>query len=138
MRRNIILSGCNAYSATAYIYSAISTKDRPVIATNIESDTDREVPADKKGGIIVFPQEVNDVQLITNKLDSVCWTAGRFLKGLHVSSNGKVYSKDSLSVEITGVTDDALIEIAKELCRATDQESALIKMYSEPYRIIFL
>ncbi|MBR4993542.1 MAG: hypothetical protein IKY04_04775, partial [Lachnospiraceae bacterium] len=90
-----------------------------------------------KGGIIVFPQGVEDLQLIADKLDRVCWTAGRFLKGLHVNSNGKVYSEDSLSVEITGVSDDALIKICKELCRALGQETAMVKLYSERNKIIF-
>ena len=136
MRKDLNLNRLNAYSATGYLYAAITTKDRPVLATNIEAVAIGEVPVDRKGGIIIFPQGVDDIQLITDKLDRVCWTAGRFLKGLHVNSNGKVYSKDSLSVEITGVSDDVLIKLCRELCRALGQETALIKMYSERNRIV--
>ena len=137
MKGDLILNRCNAYSATGYLYADITTKDRPVLATNIEAGAIGEIPADRKGGIIVFPQGVDDIQLITDKLDRVCWTAGRFLKGLHVNSNGKVYSKDSLSVEITGVSDDVLIKLCRELCRALGQETAMVKLYSERNKIIF-
>ena len=121
MRKDLDLNRLNAYSATAHMYAAIANG---------------EVPADRKGGIIIFPQEVSDLQLIADKLDCVHWTAGRFCRGRHTGKNGEVYSEDSLSVEITGVSDDALIKICKELCRALDQETALIKMYSERNRIV--
>lgn len=166
IKSNLNTNRCNAYSGTAYLYSAISVKNRPVFATNIEGGIDWEVPDDEKGGIIVFSQEVNAVQLSKNKLinwikqkfssvknkvvgpsdidkiaqkhDLVGWTIGKFLKGRYTGKNGKVYSEDSMSVEIIGVSDDTLIEIAEELCRVFNQETVLVKTYSEKNRIFFV
>lgn len=166
IRDNIDVSRCNAYSGTAHLYAAIRVAGSPIFATNIESAVDWEVPEDEKGGIIVFSQEVNAVQLSKNKLinwakqklatfkhktsgkaaidkiaqshDLVGWTIGNFLKGRYTGKNGKVYSEDSLSVEIIGVSEDTLIQIAEELCRAFDQETVLVKSYSERNRILFV
>ena len=166
IRDNVNLDRCNAYSSTAYLYAAISVKNRPIFATNIEGGVDWEVPDDEKGGIIVFSQEVNAVQMSKNKLinwvkqkiatfknkasglrdidkiaqkhELVGWTVGKFLKGRYTGKNGQVYSEDSLSVEIIGVTDDTLIAIGEELCRAFQQEAVLIKSYSERNRIMFV
>jgi len=166
IKDNINLDRCNAYSGTAYLYAAISVKNRPILATNIEGGIDWEVPEDEKGGIIVFSQEVNAVQLSANKLvnwikqklatfknktkgmsdidkiaqkhDLVGWTVGNFLKGRYTGKNGQTYSEDSLSVEIIGVSDDTLIEIGEELCRAFQQETVLIKTYSGKNRVMFV
>jgi hypothetical protein len=166
LKPNIDTRRCNAYSGTAHLYAAISVTGKPIFATNIDNAIDWEVPDDEKGGIIVFSQEVNAVQLSQNKLvnwvkqklstfknktagkatidkiaqkhDLVGWTIGNFLKGRYTGKNGKVYSEDSLSVEIIGVPDDTLIQIGEELCRAFDQETVLIKFYSEKNRIAFV
>lgn len=166
IKSNININRCNAYSGIAHIYSAIRVENRPIFATNIDSAIYWEVPDDEKGGIIVFSQEVNAVQMSKNKLinwvkqklstfknkasgksaidriaqkhDLVGWTIGNFLKGRYTGKNGKVYSEDSLSVEIIGVSDDTLIEIAEELCREFDQETVLVKIYSERNRILFV
>ena len=53
VKPNLDISMCNAYSGTAYLYAAISTKGSPIIATNIDSALDWEVAEDMKGGIIV-------------------------------------------------------------------------------------
>ena len=166
IRPNIDYNKCNAYSGTAHLYAAIKVEGRPILATNIDSAVDWEVPDDEKGGIIVFSQEINAVKLSENKLvnwikqkvatfknkasgkstidkiaqdhDLVGWTIGNFLKGRYTGKNGKVYSEDSLSVEIIGVPDDTLIKIAEELCRAFNQETVLVKSYSERNRILFV
>lgn len=166
IRSDIDYAKCNAYSGLAYLYASISVKGKPIIATNIDGAVDWEVPDDEKGGIIVFSQEINAVKLSENKLvnwirqkaatfknktsgkstidkiaqshDLVGWTIGNFLKGRYTGKNGKVYSEDSLSVEIIGVSDDTLITIAEELCRAFNQETVLVKTYSERNRILFV
>lgn len=166
IRPSIDSGRCNAYSGLAHMYAAIKVEGRPIFATNIDGAIDWEVPDDEKGGIIVFSQEVNAVKLSQNKLvnwikqkvatfkhktsgksrideiaqhhDLVGWTIGNFLKGRYTGKNGKVYSEDSLSVEIIGVSEDTLIEIAEELCRAFDQETVLVKSYSARNRIMFV
>ena len=119
IRQDIDYTKCNAYSAIAHMYAAISTKDGT---------------ADKTGGIIVFPQEVRDIQL--SKDTQHKWTLGHFFKGRYKDKNEIIYSEDSLCLEITGVTEDSLIEIAEDLCRTLNQESALIKSYCERNRIL--
>ena len=162
IRQNIDVTKCNAYSGTAYLYAAISVKDRSVFATNMDSSSDREIPCDKKGGIIVLPREVNDVQGLINwamqrfpsfenitpgkvsndkyahKQDLEGWKIGDFLKGHYTGKNGEVYSEGSLAVEIIGVSDDTLLEIAEELSRAFEKKTVLVKFYAERNRLLFV
>ena len=143
MRHDIEIKCC-AFSGKAYMYSAIKTEGRPIFATNIEDLSVGEVPDDKKGGIIVFPQS-DDAQLSADKLvdwinerfsTSAGWAVGNFMNGRHYRKNGKVYSEESLSAEITGISDEALIEAGEELCRAFNQDDVLIKLYSDQYRFV--
>lgn len=143
MRHDIEIKCC-AFSGKAYMYSAIKTDGRPIFASNIEDSSVGEVPDDKKGGIIIFPQS-DDAQLSADKLvdwikerfsTSAGWSVGNFMNGCHHSKTGKVYSGESLSVEITGITDEALIETGEELCRAFNQDDVLIKLYSDRYRFV--
>ena len=143
MRHDIDIKCC-AFSGKAYMYSAIKTDGRPIFASNIEDSSVGEVPDGKKGGIIVFPQS-DDSQLSADKLakwlkerfsTSAGWSVGNFQHGCHYSKNGKVYSDESLSVEITGITDEALIETGEELCRAFNHDDVLIKLYSDRYRFV--
>ena len=103
-----------------------------------------DVPDDKKGGIIIFPQS-DDAQLSADKLvsfikerfsTSADWSVGNFMNGCHHSKTGKVYSGESLSVEITGISDETLIETGEELCRVFNQDGVLIKLYSDRYRFV--
>ena len=134
----------NAISGKAYMYSAIKTDGRPIFASIIEDSPVGEVPDDKKGGIIIFPQS-DGSQLLAGQLinwlkerfsTSAGWAVGNFLHGLHFSKNGKAYSDESLSVEITGISDDALLETGEELCRAFNHDDVLIKLYSDRYRFV--
>ncbi len=108
IRQDINYTRCNAYSAMAHMYSAISVEGRQVI----------------------------DIQLSGYK--DLSWSLGRFFKGRYTDKNGKVYSDDSLCLEITGITEASLIEIAEELCKTLNQESALIKSNSERNRILLV
>lgn len=126
------------------MYSAIKTEGRPIFAVNIEDSPVGEVPDDKKGGIIVFPQS-DDAQLLAGQLinwlkerfsTSAGWSVGNFMNGRHYRKNAKVYSEKSLSVEITRISDEALIETGEELCRAFNQDDVLIKLYSDQYRFV--
>ena len=134
----------HAFSGKAYMYSAIKTDGRPIFASNIEDSSVGEVPDDKKGGIIIFPQS-DDAQLSADKLvsfikerfsTSADWSVGNFMNGCHHSKTGKVYSGESLSVEITGISDETLIETGEELCRVFNQDGVLIKLYSDRYRFV--
>ena len=142
IRPDINYKKCNAYSSVAHMYTAISVEKRPVYATNIDSAKKHELPDDMKGGIIILPQGVDavlsEIKRIAQKHEPAGWTIGRFFKGSYTAKNGKVYSEDSLSVEIIGLSDDALIETSEEFCRAFNQKSVLIKAYSERNQILLV
>ena len=131
---------CNAYSGLAHMYAAISVENRPVFSTDIKAATKREVPDDMKGGIIVFPQGadavLSDIKRIIQKHDPAGWTIGRFFKGRHPRKNGIAYAEDSLSVEIIGVSADALTDAATDLYKSLSLKSVLIKYYTERNRIL--
>lgn len=131
---------CNAYSALAHMYAAISVENRPVFATDIKAATKREVPDDMKGGIIVFPQGtdavLSDIKRIIQKHNPASWTIGRFFKGRHSRKDGLVYSEDSLSVEIIGVSVDSLTKAAADFYTSFSLKSVLIKYYAERNRIL--
>ena len=130
---------CNAYSGLAHMYAAISVENRPVFATDIKAATEREMPDDMKGGIIVFPQGtdavLSDIKRIVQKHDPAGWTIGRFFKGRLTRKDGIVYSEDSLSVEIIGVSADALTDAATDYYTTFSLKSVLIKYYAERNRI---
>lgn len=139
---------CNRLSEV--LYAAISVKDHSVLASSVEFEPHKKVPDDKNGGIIVFAHKENAAQLPVDDLiiwvkdktakehDLAGWTVGKFFKGRHYGENGKVYSEESLSVEIIEVSDEVLFEIGEELCREFYQESVLIKCYSERNRLVIV
>ena len=139
IKPNINPNRCSAYSSTAYMYAAISTKNSPVFATNIKNTADSSVPADLKGGIIILPSGADvapsEIEKNAQKHNPAGWTTGKFFKGRYTRGNGKEYSEDSLSVEIIGITDNELTETAEELCKAFNLESVLIKSYLERNQI---
>ena len=164
--QNIDANRLNAFSGIAYMYAAISVKDRPIFASSFDGTGDWEAFDDKKGGIIVFSQNENVDRPSNNKLiywarqrlssyndktsgesakdklshkhNIVGWTIGNFFKGSYTGEDGEIFSEDSLSVEIIGVSDDSLIEIAEELCRVFALKTALVKTYSERNRIFLV
>ena len=118
MHRHIIpdidYTKCNAYSAVAHMYAAIDHNG---------------VPDDKQGGIIVFAEDVKKVAGLPEIKAS--WCLGHFFNGRYIGQEGLVYSGNSWCVEITGVSDDALIAIGEELCRENSKVPVLINVYSE-------
>ena len=114
IRPDIDYKKCNAYSAVACMYAAIDHNG---------------VPDDKRGGIVVFEEGVKEVAGLPDI--KAGWCLGHFFKGRYTGQEGLVYSGNSWCVEITGVSDDALIAIGEELCRANSEVPVLIKVYSE-------
>ena len=139
IKPNINPNRCSTYSSTAYMYAAISTKNSPVFATNIKNTADSSVPADLKGGIIILPSGADvapsEIEKNAQKHNPAGWTTGKFFKGRYTRGNGEVYSEDSLSIEIIGITDNELTETAEELCKSFNLESVLIKSYLERNQI---
>lgn len=150
----------NAYSASKRLYESIKKTSSNIIASSFSMTeaVEWEVPDDEKGGIIVFSEEVNAIELSDNrlinwlkqktktmknkafykkKIDNIAskyslvgWTVGKFLDGRYTAHNGKQFGEKSLSVEIVGVTVDTLVDIATDLAREFVQESVLVKDYS--------
>ncbi len=59
------------------------------------------------------------------------WTIGKFLtSGTYYCSDDTVYDKDSLSLEILGISSKTLIKIAEELCRTFNQKNVIVKDYN--------
>lgn len=139
IKPNININRCNAYSGLAHMYAAIRVENSPIFTKNIKGTMDLEVPADMKGGIIVFPKQANitlsEVENIAQRHEPLCWTIGKFFSGRYTDKKGQVYSEDSLSAEIIGLSDDELTETAEELCRTFCLDSVLIKSYMERYQI---
>ena len=114
IRPDIDYTKCNAHSAVAHLYAAIDHNG---------------VPDDKRGGIVVFEEGVKEVAGLPDI--KAGWNLGRFFNGRYTGQEDLVYSGDSWCVEITGISDDALIAIGEELCRANSKVPVLIKVYSE-------
>jgi hypothetical protein len=121
IRPDIDYTKCNAYSAVAHMYAAIDHNG---------------VPDDKRGGIIVFAEDVKEVAGLPDVKAS--WNLGHFFKGRYTGQEGLLYSGDSWCVEFSGISDDALIAIGEELCRVNDQVPVLIKVYSERNKILLV
>lgn len=157
----------NAYSSSRRLLNAIKFNENKMIAASeiLREDIQYEPLSEEKGGIIVFSEESNTVQLSSDKLincvkqkisklnnrfhskrtiDEIAnvnkligWTAGNYLSGRYKAKNGICYGEKSLSIEITGVYSNTLIKIAEQLCAAFKQESVLLKDYSNN-RILFV
>lgn len=154
----------SAYQGGAYLAKAIRRNDEKILATSckLNEGIDFEPSENEKGGIIVFPTDVNAIELhdnktinflkqklatITNRVDAtkkiaagnnlIGWTIGHFLDGRYTATNGKQYGESSLSVEFVGVDFNLLLKIAEELCRSFTQESVLLKDYSSN-RLLFV
>lgn len=147
----------SAYSSEAYLSAAIK-KNGDVLFSRLNEGIDFQPPATDRGGSIVLSTDVNTVQMdeqkvviflkqtmqtisdridLTKKIDRTAkshdligWTIGKYLNGRYTADNGKLYGKNSLSLEIIGVSCATLIKIAEELCTSFGQESALVKDYS--------
>lgn len=55
------------------------------------------------------------------------FSIGKFFKGRYVSKNGEVYNEKSTSIEINGISTDALIYFAEEIAIEFQQETVLVK-----------
>lgn len=113
----------------------------------------------KKGGIIVFFSDVNAEDLSQNKItnwikqkllsikqrifhksiikkilennkDIFGYSIGNYFNGRYYDEkNKKFYDDHSLTVEIVGISQELLYEIAEEICKAFNQQSVLVKDY---------
>ena len=120
---------------------------------------DWQVGEKEKGGMIIFSTDVNAVQQSENKIvdwikkkaktinnrlnytkkvdkvsqenELIGWTLGKFLNGRYVSQKTqKPFGENSLSLELVGITSDALLNIATQICKDFDQETVLVKDYN--------
>ena len=115
----------------------VSTQEKSFMGGNI----DRSVSG-KNGGIIVFSNEVDDMVLavaLSNWIDPymrtgnvatqngfVGWRLVNYLEGSY-RARGKVFSENSLSLELVGIEENALIGIAEKICAEFNQKCVLVK-----------
>jgi len=139
----------NSYSSSKFLLNSIKSLSEAV---------DFEVDDNQKGGVIVFSTDVNAIPQSSNKIvnwikqkamtlnnrinsakkidkisqehNLVGWTIGKALNGRYTAKNGTPFGENSLSVEIVGVDSNTLIDIATQLCKEFDQESVLVKDYT--------
>ena len=66
---------------------------------------------------------------IENPIDEYigAFSIGNFFSGRYISDNGKVFDEKSLSVEINGISTEALIYFAEEIAIEFNQETVLLK-----------
>lgn len=112
----------------------------------------------ERGGIIVFSTDVNAVEQSENKIIDWCMkkyktiknrvrngamldkianrngitamTVGKYLQGRYRSQkDGSVFTENSVSVEILGVSDNELFVLAEDIRKEFQQESVLVKSY---------
>lgn len=76
------------------------------------------------------------IDKIANAHNLVGWTIGHYFDGRYVAKNGKNFGENSLTIDVVGVKDKVMINIAEEVCRAFEQESVLLKLHSG--RILFI
>lgn len=153
-------NGKGVYNLNRILSSAINYSDdrRLAYSLNISEAIAFTEPENKKGGIIVFSEEINAVELSKNKVinwikqkvntlknkltgkkkidtiadsyDLIGWTIGNYFDGRYKEKNEKFYGEDSLSLEIIGVDTDTLVKIATDICKEFQQELVLVKDYS--------
>lgn len=153
-------NGMGVYNLNRILSRAINYSDekRFYCSSNILEAIAFTEPENKKGGIIVFSEEINAIELSKNKvinwikqkintlknkltgkkkIDSIAdnygligWTIGNYFDGRYKAKNGKFYGEDSLSLEIIGVDTDTLVKIATDICKEFKQELVLVKDYS--------
>lgn len=112
--------------------------------------------SDNRGGIIVFSTDVNALSLDDNKVlnkirqiltsykkDSMiksndnggesigAYSVGNFFKGKYVGNNGKVFSDESLSIEMNGLSRESLLKMAEMIAQEFLQETVLVKDLSK-------
>ena len=129
-------------------------KERSIVSEGIDWGVDDDI----RGGTIVFSTDINAVQLhdnkfinflkqklatiknrlnATKKIDAVAnahnlvgWTIEHNYDGRYKAKNGKNFGENSLTLDIVGVSDDDLIAIATDICKAFQQECVLLKLIS--------
>jgi len=94
---------------------------------------------DKKSGhidscCIVFSARISTVDLVRWVKNSrfngkVHFSIGKFFKGKYVG-NGKLYDKESVCIEVSGIPSSILIKFAIEIAKSFKQVVILVKDYS--------
>lgn len=75
------------------------------------------------GGVITFPN-----QFIDNGNEfSGAYSVGNFFKGKFVGESGEVYDETSLSIEVSGLNSESLIQLAENIAEKFHQETVLVK-----------
>ena len=88
------------------------------------------------GGCIVFPANVNSIEVKKNEAIKRQTSKGNFFKGRYVSNNNEVYDEESICIDIFGMLSEPLIRLAIEIARDSNQKSVLLKDFNTGRNIL--
>lgn len=141
------------------LYESIYVDEVIYSEKHVNEDMD-SIPQEMHGGIITFSTAMNSTELTRDglinhlkrkmtslknqfqcKFEKIDETAGKFelacwaiAKGLHCRykdrKTGTSFDENSISVELVGISNDTLLNFAKELCIEFEQQTALVKASS--------
>lgn len=70
-------------------------------------------------------KKIEDTVMKTYGITNV--SIGNFFKGKYTANSGKIFDENSLSVEMIGIPESVLNDIARDLCKTFNQETVLVK-----------
>ena len=146
-KRNVrYLDTRGVYNGNRFI-TFTTNEDWDLCSSPKNEDRPLDLDEEHKGGVITLstddetPGNVPAVCKIKQVLGTCLapgWTIGHFLNGrFRDHETGKLFSRESLSVELTGITTDALFDLSEELCIKLRQQSVLVKDYNS-HEILFI
>lgn len=132
--------------------------DEVIYSEKLVDESVEMLPAEYKGGIITFSTVMNSTQLSNNKIinflkqklvtivnsvssmkkiDKVAskfdlqgWTVTKGLHGKYIDrKTGTIFDEKSISIELVGITQDVLLDVAENLCNEFKQQCVLVKSY---------
>ena len=119
-------AGVGAYNGRRFVASSIyRTKERPLF----------------KGGIFVLPEGITSVNwvedpdvkyigILSSKYGVERYTFGSFFRGRTGEFNeGEIYGDKSKCIEILGLEEEQLVQLAKEFLVETMNHTLLVKVY---------
>ena len=141
------ISAMEKQARGAYTFK-IEYSAKETISSTINGGIGFVPKGNRKGGFIVFPTAISaweqseevsinslrqEMMAISDRSDAanpIGWAIGRYLNGKYKADKGITYGAESLSVVVAGISDNALMEMAEDLCKSLMQKAVLVKCLS--------
>lgn len=88
------------------------------------------------GGCIVFPTDVDAVDITRNETVKMHSSMGNFFKGRYVGNSNEIYGEESTCIDIFGMLSEPLVKLAIEIARESKQKTALLKDFNTGRNIL--